>query len=1005
MAVAVETLTSVFGPNTDPNGNLTVSIPSGTTASDRVVLFTYIVKVSASGPTPTATGFTQRGSTQVWNTGAGVWIYFAVLDSNGGDMSAVGSVTLSWTGTGTRGCTAVRVSGTDGWDSTAGIAAFQTLGSGDLALASITTTEANELALAAYWQGGGTATTPSGWTASTVPSDSNSDVVEYLWRKAMASTGATGTATTNTASAVTRWGVVIAYQEAPAAPVEINPAATVVTARTAVASISGTATVNPSATVVAARTAVAQISAPTVPGAPTVVRTSDAFGYSSTVALSWTAPASDGGSAITGYKIEVSSNDGASWSTHTADTGSSSTSANLTTGLTNGTRYLFRVSAINAVGTGATAVSEWGCTPLAASAAQTTPTGTTDTSADWALARIDQRDGPSGTSFRRAWTGAGVRLYVIDSGIRGTHDEFDGADVVAGFAFDASNPLTDAHGHGTWCASKAVGQTLGVATGATLVVVKAYDGLGDADYVAAWEWIRDNHPAGTPGVVSSSLLYDNTNPDGRATDVDPIVDDIIDTVGLAVVQCTANTFSPVDDDLTPRTGLIHVGGMEDGDAVWADTEFDPRVDVFAPANDVLTANITSDSATGTHDGTSFGTPIVAGVIAMWLEAHPDLTPFQIDDLVKASSSKDKLSGSTSGQPNRLIYSLADIPPMPEVTVNPSATVVAPRAAVANVTGQASLAPSATIVATRTAVAQITASASVAPAGAVVAAVSATASIAGSTAVDPTGAVVSAVAATANITGSATVTPTGTTVAARTAVAQLTASTAVDPTPAIVAARTAVAQITAGTLIAGTGTIVAAVAGTADVTGTATIQPTTAIVAARTATGDVTGAATVNPTATVVAVAAATANIVTSPEVDPIGAAVTVVAAVAQVTATADITPTGTIVTARTAVATITATATVTPTGTTVTTVTATAQITATRTVIPRPTVVAAIAGTGGITGEATINAVGAVVAVYTAVATAMLLGPTITGRLTTRDLTTARATRDLTTGRTTREIT
>ena len=59
----------------------------------------------------------------------------------------------------------------------------------------------------------------------------------------------------------------------------------------------------------------------------------------------------NGGSAITDYVVEYSSNGGTSWSTF-ADGTSTVTSATVT-GLTNGTAYTFRVSAVNAAGTGA----------------------------------------------------------------------------------------------------------------------------------------------------------------------------------------------------------------------------------------------------------------------------------------------------------------------------------------------------------------------------------------------------------------------------------------------------------------------------------------------------------------------------------------------------------------------------------------------------------------------------------------------------------------------------
>ena len=87
----------------------------------------------------------------------------------------------------------------------------------------------------------------------------------------------------------------------------------------------------------------------TVPGAPTGL-TATASGATQ-INLSWTAPASDGGSAITGYKIEVSSNGGTSWTTLVADTGNATTTYQHT-GLTASSTRHYRVSAINTNGSG-----------------------------------------------------------------------------------------------------------------------------------------------------------------------------------------------------------------------------------------------------------------------------------------------------------------------------------------------------------------------------------------------------------------------------------------------------------------------------------------------------------------------------------------------------------------------------------------------------------------------------------------------------------------------------
>jgi len=89
--------------------------------------------------------------------------------------------------------------------------------------------------------------------------------------------------------------------------------------------------------------------APAVPGAPTgLTATPDGYGYGY-VTLEWTAPADDGGAAITDYTIQYSSNGGSSWTNYTW--GQYGLNENLY-GLTVGTEYVFRVAAVNSAGTG-----------------------------------------------------------------------------------------------------------------------------------------------------------------------------------------------------------------------------------------------------------------------------------------------------------------------------------------------------------------------------------------------------------------------------------------------------------------------------------------------------------------------------------------------------------------------------------------------------------------------------------------------------------------------------
>lgn len=106
--------------------------------------------------------------------------------------------------------------------------------------------------------------------------------------------------------------------------------------------------------------------APSTPTAPTATR------GDGQVALTWTAPA-NGGSAITDYEIDYSSDSGTTWSTFSD--GLSATASATVTGLTNGTSYVFRIRAVNSAGTSSSSAGSSSVIPAAVPAAPTNVVG------------------------------------------------------------------------------------------------------------------------------------------------------------------------------------------------------------------------------------------------------------------------------------------------------------------------------------------------------------------------------------------------------------------------------------------------------------------------------------------------------------------------------------------------------------------------------------------------------------------------------------------------------
>jgi hypothetical protein len=148
---------------------------------------------------------------------------------------------------------------------------------------------------------------------------------------------------------------------------------------------------------------------PTASEAPDVPTAVSAQADTRSADVSWTAPADDGGSAITGYRITPYVGAAAQSPT----TVGASTTATHVTGLTNGTAYTFRVQAINAIGAGAASAASNAVVPKSSIFDFTTP-GT-----------IDGNDGNAvqlGLKFRSAVAGSvtGIRFYKAAANT-GTH--------------------------------------------------------------------------------------------------------------------------------------------------------------------------------------------------------------------------------------------------------------------------------------------------------------------------------------------------------------------------------------------------------------------------------------------------------------------------------------------------------------------------------------------------------------------------------------------------------
>ncbi|XP_077867620.1 uncharacterized protein LOC100372033 [Saccoglossus kowalevskii] len=270
----------------------------------------------------------------------------------------------------------------------------------------------------------------------------------------------------------------------------------------------------------------------------------------------------------------------------------------------------------------------------------------------WGLDRVDQRDLPLDDAYYPEGDATGVNAYVVDTGIRYDHVDFEGRaseflDTVAEPA-----PYGDCDGHGTHCAGILGGALYGVAKNVNLLGVRVLNCEGAGyldDLIYAMDYVVANGEL--PAVVSMSLGGD------RSPVIDSAVGRMFDAGYFFVTSGGNNDADACLQSPQGAPKAFSVAATDITDTRASFSNYGPCINIFAPGVAIKSTYYHSPTSTAVLSGTSMACPHVAGAGAIHLGMNPNLLPDEVGAALIADATVDRVIDAKEelGTPNVLLY--------------------------------------------------------------------------------------------------------------------------------------------------------------------------------------------------------------------------------------------------------------------------------------------------------------------------------------------------------------